>query len=267
MLVDSGLSPVEALAAATSVNASAFRMDDRGQIAPGKRADLLLVDGDPTTNISDISNVAEVWKLGVRFDRGEYRAELNREKEAERNVKLSAPVGSESGLVSNFEDGTTATAFGLGWNPSTGRLMGGHKPEARIAVVDGGAEGSKKALEISGEITPGVFGWGGAMFFPGSAPMEAVNLSGKSSITFWTRGDGKTYQVMIWAKSRGALPLMKSFISRPVRNGRVCRFRFPISAPTVMISRPLCSRRSPCREASSSSSMMFAWSQALQDSS
>jgi hypothetical protein len=60
-----------------------------------------------------------------------------------------------------------------------------------------------------------VFGWGGAMFFPGSAPMEPVSLSGKNSITFWTKGVGKTYQVMLWAKSKGALPLMKSFTAGP----------------------------------------------------
>ena len=35
--------------------------NDRGQIAPGKRADLLLVDGDPTTRIADVSNVVAVW--------------------------------------------------------------------------------------------------------------------------------------------------------------------------------------------------------------
>jgi imidazolonepropionase-like amidohydrolase len=215
MLVAAGLTPSEALASATSVNARAFRMNDRGQIAPGKRADLLLVDGDPTNRISDISNVVAVWKLGVQFDRESYRAELNREKEAEHTVTLSAPPGSESGLISDFEDGTTATAFGLAWSASTGRLLGGHKPEAQIAVVSGGAEGSKKALEITGEITPGVFGWAGAMFFPGSAPMAPVNLSSKSAITFWARGDGKAYQVMLWAKSKGALPLMKSFTAGP----------------------------------------------------
>jgi hypothetical protein len=145
-------------------------------------------------------------------------------------------------LISNFEDGTMATAFGLGWNPSTGRLMGGHKPEARIAVVDGGADGSEKALQISGEITPGVFGWSGAMFFPGTAPMEPVNLSGKNSITFWTRGDGKTYQVMLWAKSKGALPRMKSFTAGPEWKRRS---PFPISAQMVTISRQLCSRPWP----------------------
>ncbi len=215
MLVDAGLTPVQALASATSVNATAFRMNDRGQISPGRRADLLLVNGDPTTRISDISNVVAVWKLGVLFDRESYRAELDREKEAERILTLAAPAGSEAGLISDFEDGTASAAFGLGWNPSVGRLLGGHKPEAQIAVVDGGAEGSKKALEITGEITPGVFGWAGAMFFPGRAPMAPANLSGKGAISFWTKGDGKTYQVMLWAKSKGAMPLMKGFTAGP----------------------------------------------------
>ena len=53
------------------------------------------------------------------------------------------------------------------------------------------------------------------MFFPGSAPMAPVNLSSKSSISFWTKGDGRTYQVMLGAKSKGALPLTKSFIAGP----------------------------------------------------
>src|SRR5579864_7862510 len=51
LLVGSGLTPVEALTSATSTPAAAFHLPDRGQIAPGKRADLLLVKGDPTTDI------------------------------------------------------------------------------------------------------------------------------------------------------------------------------------------------------------------------
>jgi imidazolonepropionase-like amidohydrolase len=216
LLVDSGLTPVQALASATSVNAAAFQLNDRGQIAPGKRADLLLVDGDPTSRISDISNVAAVWKLGVRFDREAYRASLDKEKEAERaQIPPAPPAGSASGLVSDFEDGTAATKFGIGWAASTGRLLGGHSPEAKIEVVDGGSGGSGKALQITGEITPGVFGWAGAMFFPGSAPMVPVNLSNKNAISFWTKGDGRTYQVMLWAKSAGALPMTKSFTAGP----------------------------------------------------
>ncbi|WP_433825928.1 amidohydrolase family protein [Actinoplanes sp. CA-015351] len=65
-LVQAGLTPVEALRAATSVPAHRFGLDDRGRIAPGLRADLLLVDGDPTTLISDTLNTRAVWRRGTR---------------------------------------------------------------------------------------------------------------------------------------------------------------------------------------------------------
>ena len=212
LLVNAGLTPAQALASATSVNAAAFQLNDRGQIAPGKRADLLLVDGDPTLRISDIRNIDSVWKLGVKFDREGYRAALNIEKQAEEAQRHSAaPAGSESGLISDFESGTSTASFGLGWTPSAGSLLGGHKPEAHISVIDGGANDSQKALQITGEINPGVFGWAGAMFFPGSRPMSPANLSDKSAISFWTKGDDRMYQLMLLSKSRGPMPSTKAF--------------------------------------------------------
>ena len=50
-LVEAGLTPLQALVAATSASASAFHLTDRGRILPGLRADLLLVNGEPTANI------------------------------------------------------------------------------------------------------------------------------------------------------------------------------------------------------------------------
>src|SRR6201999_2434621 len=47
LLVRAGLSPIETLRAATALPAHSFRLPDRGRIAPGLRADLLLVGGDP----------------------------------------------------------------------------------------------------------------------------------------------------------------------------------------------------------------------------
>jgi len=64
-LVDAGMSPTAALASATSVAARAFRMTDRGRIATGLRADLLLVDGDPTKDIRATRNIVRIWKRGV----------------------------------------------------------------------------------------------------------------------------------------------------------------------------------------------------------
>jgi imidazolonepropionase-like amidohydrolase len=42
-------------------------LDDRGAITPGRRSDLILVDGDPTKNISDIRKVALVIKGGTAY--------------------------------------------------------------------------------------------------------------------------------------------------------------------------------------------------------
>lgn len=69
LLVDAGLSPTEALTAATSAGAKAFGFRDRGSIAPGKRADLLLVEGDPTENILATRAIRHVWKQGVEVER------------------------------------------------------------------------------------------------------------------------------------------------------------------------------------------------------
>ena len=68
-LVDAGLTPIAALMAATSAIARAFRMSDRGRISSGMRADLLLVEGDPTKQIRDTRHVVAVWKRGVRVQR------------------------------------------------------------------------------------------------------------------------------------------------------------------------------------------------------
>lgn len=66
LLVEAGFSPTQALRAATSVPARRFSLTDRGRIVPGARADLLLVDGDPATTISDTLNTRAIWRRGVQ---------------------------------------------------------------------------------------------------------------------------------------------------------------------------------------------------------
>ncbi|MFC3802620.1 amidohydrolase family protein [Cohnella sp. GCM10012308] len=65
LLVKAGFTPVEALQSATSKPARRFGLHDRGRIAAGARADLVLVEGDPTTNISDTLSLKAVWFKGV----------------------------------------------------------------------------------------------------------------------------------------------------------------------------------------------------------
>lgn len=69
LLVQAGLDPKDVLAGATSAAATAFGLTDRGRIAPGLRADLLLVQGDPTVNIKATRAIQRIWKGGVEVDR------------------------------------------------------------------------------------------------------------------------------------------------------------------------------------------------------
>lgn len=69
LLVRSGLTPAQALTAATKSPARIFRLNDRGQIAPGRRADLLMVRGDPTRDITTTRDILRVWRSGVEFQR------------------------------------------------------------------------------------------------------------------------------------------------------------------------------------------------------
>ena len=69
LLVEAGFSPVEAIKIA-SLNGARFLGEDAriGSIAVGKQADLMIVKGNPTANISDIEKVEIVFKDGVGYD-------------------------------------------------------------------------------------------------------------------------------------------------------------------------------------------------------
>ncbi len=69
MLVRLGLSPREALAAATNNYALEFGWTELGQIAPGRRADIVVVDGDPTVSIWNARRIAAVLVDGNMVDR------------------------------------------------------------------------------------------------------------------------------------------------------------------------------------------------------
>lgn len=74
LYVQAGLTPAQALQVATWNGAKYSKvLDDRGSIMPGKRADLILIDGDPTTNISDIRKVA----LVIKGDTAYYPSEIH----------------------------------------------------------------------------------------------------------------------------------------------------------------------------------------------
>ncbi len=69
LLVEAGLTPLEAIKIATRNGATYLGIADRtGTIAAGKQADLVLVTGDPSARIADIRNVHTVFRQGIGFD-------------------------------------------------------------------------------------------------------------------------------------------------------------------------------------------------------
>jgi len=79
--VEAGLTPVQALQAATHTAARILGRDDLGRLEPGAVADILVVDGDPTTDILHTRQVRAVWvdgkavELDAAWDRVEQALE------------------------------------------------------------------------------------------------------------------------------------------------------------------------------------------------
>jgi imidazolonepropionase-like amidohydrolase len=68
MMAEYGMAPVDVLKSATSVNADVFRISDKvGRVKPGLLADLLVVDGDPSSDISRVRKVRWVMKEGLIY--------------------------------------------------------------------------------------------------------------------------------------------------------------------------------------------------------
>lgn len=69
LLVEAGFTPMEAIHIATSNGAEFLgQLDKIGTLAPGKAADVVVIDGDPSANIKDIEKVTIVFKDGVGYD-------------------------------------------------------------------------------------------------------------------------------------------------------------------------------------------------------
>ena len=129
------------------------------------------------------------------------------------------PAGSESGVVSTFDDLKVAANFGS-WMAAGDGTMGGGKSTSSMEIVQPGADGSKGALQVSGEVVAGPpFAWGGILYSPASAPMQPANLSKKNAIRFWAKGDGQTYALVVLTEARsgqsGEIPAMTTFVAGP----------------------------------------------------
>ena len=66
MMVQAGLTPMQALKSATGDAARIMKLNDLGTLAPGKAADLLVLNANPLTNIRNTRQIDSVWIAGRR---------------------------------------------------------------------------------------------------------------------------------------------------------------------------------------------------------
>lgn len=203
LLVRAGLSPAQALAAATSLPARRFGLEGRGAISAGMRGDLVLVEGDPLTDIRQTRAIHTVWKNG--------RA-VERDPRADVPVAPAVPDGAQ---VSDFDAGVIDARFGS-WQPTTDQMTGGASVVTH-GWEEGGAAGSRGAMRIAGEVKPGfAFPWSGVMFFPAAQPMDVVDLSARQTLVFQVRGDGRSYNAMLFSgPSVQGMPSVQTFVAGP----------------------------------------------------
>jgi hypothetical protein len=185
-LVAAGLTPREALAAATAVPAAEFKLGKRGQIANGYKADLVLVDGDPLADITATRHIVEVWKDGesTASMRDQQRERVAQEARQVKGAPMALPA---DGRISLFSEGKLASPFGA-WMPADDHVVAGNST-VRLDTQHG-------LLAVDAQVAQGFpFPWAGVAFMPGALPMQPANLGAAKTIAFKVRGDGQRYQL------------------------------------------------------------------------
>ncbi|MEO0425578.1 MAG: CIA30 family protein, partial [Pseudomonadota bacterium] len=194
LLVRAGLSPAEAIAAATHLPAEAFGLAGRGRLEEGARADLLMVAGDPTRTIESTGDIHSVLRNG--FIAGE-----------------ALPAASESvvlaGVLSDLDTGLDG-ADGLTWSATSDELMGGSS-DAALTLLDEATTSRGGTLGVRATVT-GAFAypWAGA-FLGFDAPDRSADLSAATAVRFSVRGTPARYRLMMFEQGSMRTPPTVAF--------------------------------------------------------
>ncbi len=187
LLVDAGLTPLEALRSATSIPADRFGLADRGRIAVGLRADLLLLDGDPLTRIEDTRKIALIWKNGHALPRPPVDAPNGGDSVQPRPAALEA-------LHSHFDEDSLQASHGLDWIVSTDRVVGGRSNAQLQRIADPGGGW----LRVGGTLAEGApYPWAGALLPVHSMTLAPADASALSEIRLRIRGEPRQLMVML----------------------------------------------------------------------
>ncbi|TCO48313.1 imidazolonepropionase-like amidohydrolase [Kribbella antiqua] len=179
-LVRAGLTPAEALVAATNAPAEVFGLTDRGRLMIGARADLVLVDGDPLSDIAATQRIRRTWVAG-------------------RAVEPAAYAGSTAELAGVRYLGETTARIVAALRE---KWPGFPAPED-VRREDG---------ELLGRVVPLTGGWMPVTVFGAAlgpvtdrdTAVSTVESEGLASLgeTWWARADGPDWQEAVLVEAQ-----------------------------------------------------------------
>lgn len=186
LLVQAGLTPSQALLAGTANSARAMNeLADRGTVEKGKRADLVLLNGAPWSNISDIRKVDQVFIDGKAVF-GPLAKPL------EGNARRAMPALKATALIDDFEGKLGRTKLDT---LRLDEMDGGHDRSEvvnQVVVRDGADHALLMAAQMAEKEDPRA----GVIFPLSRGSVEPVDASAFKGLRFEIRGDGD-YEVTI----------------------------------------------------------------------
>lgn len=179
LMTTAGLTPLEAITAATGESAKAIHVDhERGTIAPGMLADLVLVEGAPHEKIENLEQVRRVWLGGKEVDRGQLRRDIA------TAMVTPIPARKAAGLVDDME-GERTNAGTLRVNATDSGLDNSKMMFQRIARADGG-----HALAIQARMAVKAQPFAQLWLPLSKGAVEPVDATAYREVQFDVRGDG-----------------------------------------------------------------------------
>ncbi|MFK8013852.1 MAG: amidohydrolase family protein [Gammaproteobacteria bacterium] len=190
LLTRAGLSPLEALTAATTGPAAHFPVGDRGSLKVGGRADLLVVNGNPFDDIASTRALAAIYRNGLRVERSP--------------GTFAAVSDIPLGALSNFDE-QLAAPTGFTWNATDDQSFGGQSV-ARIDHLPPDLTRPTGAMRVTTDVVAGfAYPWAGAYF--GADSNAPHTVSELATLALRLRGTPAVYRVMFFnAGSTGAPP-------------------------------------------------------------
>lgn len=193
LLVQSGLTPLEAITAATGNSARALHVDnERGTIAAGKLADLALVAGEPHKQIGDIEKISRVFLGGKELDRDKLAREIaTSEITPLPTIKATAKVDDFEGSSQGFG---LRSALETRWVYSsdagvdaskvlfTSILRAGSRSDHALSLIAHLSEKDRPFVRLNVPLSRGA--------------IEPVDASEFKGIQFDARGDGE-YRLLV----------------------------------------------------------------------